>query len=257
MNMIQRLASTIPTPSEDQSTLYLLQQTISQVTTNTNHRKDLLILTIIVILALELLSKLVYHVPSKKSKSIPVRGKHLDDFSTKDWIFIGVNKCMTGIFVYVYFGYLWGVRKEDDHHHHDHHDREESTGAGQHHHDCCTGGSGIWNTADLSTANTLLPLPFLFIIYDFFYTLLHWLLHVKGIYKYVHKHHHHQKAPSRANLDAVNVHPLEFFLGEFNHVLALHLVVRGVPMSGGFWKGMDVSWVGAALFLGVGGAVAG
>jgi sterol desaturase/sphingolipid hydroxylase (fatty acid hydroxylase superfamily) len=71
----------------------------------------------------------------------------------------------------------------------------------------------------------------------------------------VHKHHHFQKAPSRANIDAVNVHPIEFFLGEFNHLLALHLVVKGMPLVG--FHGMDISWLGAALFIGIGGVLAG
>ena len=78
---------------------------------------------------------------------------------------------------------------------------------------------------------------------------------MKSIYAYVHKHHHHQKAPSRANIDAVNVHPLEFFLGEFNHILALHLVVKGTPLLG--FSGMDVSWAGAVAFIGLGGVLAG
>lgn len=43
------------------------------------------------------------------------------------------------------------------------------------------------------------------------------------MYPYIHKHHHRQKAPSRANVDAVNVHPIEFLLGEFNHLLSLYL----------------------------------
>lgn len=103
--------------------------------------------------------------------------------------------------------------------------------------------------------NTILPIPILFVTYDLFYTLLHWFLHIKSIYSYIHKHHHHQKAPSRANIDAVNVHPLEFFLGEFNHVLSLHLVVRGMPLLG--FHGMDVSWVGALIFISLGGILAG
>lgn len=47
----------------------------------------------------------------------------------------------------------------------------------------------------------------------------------------------------------MNVHPLEFFLGEFNHILALHFVVKDV--------GMDVSWPCAVLFIGLGGILAG
>jgi sterol desaturase/sphingolipid hydroxylase (fatty acid hydroxylase superfamily) len=175
---------------------------------------------------------------------------------------------MTGLFVFCYFGYLWSVKKEvihkDDHHHdhghgdrhkhhHLHNEHEEHSLDGHHH--CCGGGMGVWELEDLSFVNTILPIPVLFITYDFFYTLLHWFLHVKAIYAFVHKHHHHQKAPSRANIDAVNVHPLEFFLGEFNHVLALHFVVRGMPLVE--YHGMDVSWAGAALFIGMGGVLAG
>lgn len=85
--------------------------------------------------ALELLSQAVYHVP--KTRGIPVRGKHLDHFSMKDWLFISVNKCMTGIFVYLYFGYLWSVRRVEEHK-----DGLE--------HGCCAGGKGIWKLEDLS-----------------------------------------------------------------------------------------------------------
>lgn len=49
----------------------------------------------------------------------------------------------------------------------------------------------------------LLPLPVIFIVYDFFYTILHWALHIKSIYGFIHKHHHVQKAPRwvRWNVD--------------------------------------------------------
>eukprot|EP00578_Thalassiosira_sp_NH16_P031307 CAMPEP_0181078922 /NCGR_PEP_ID=MMETSP1071-20121207/1748_1 /TAXON_ID=35127 /ORGANISM="Thalassiosira sp., Strain NH16" /LENGTH=410 /DNA_ID=CAMNT_0023160277 /DNA_START=1 /DNA_END=1231 /DNA_ORIENTATION=- len=281
--LVRRLADTVPmsSPSSPGAVVEDLVA-YSRILTSSQCLHDLLILTIVVVLALELLTKLVYYLPGMirgllrrgggggESTSIPVRGKHLDNFSWKDRTFIGINKCMTGLFVYCYFGYLWSVRRGEaghyggDHHHDDHrsHLEEESLGGGSggqhhtHHRDCCGGGSGIWSTSELSLANTLLPLPLLFVTYDFFYTLLHWLLHVKGIYAYVHKHHHHQKAPSRANTDAVNVHPLEFFLGEFNHVLALRLVVRGMPTIVGF-HGTDVSWVGATLFIALGGILAG
>jgi sterol desaturase/sphingolipid hydroxylase (fatty acid hydroxylase superfamily) len=298
ISLVQRLATTIPsvTTSTKSSSTTTTAQLISQLISNMNNQQsiqDLAILTIIVVIALEILNKLVYHVPyyflhyrRLKNKSsnendssdipkgqIPVRGKHLDNFTYKDYAFITINKCMTGLFVYCYFGYLWSVRKIDSHHEDSHHHG---------HHDCCNkhGGNGIF-TSPLTIQNTLLPLPLLFIIYDFFYTLLHWALHLKSIYAYVHKHHHYQKAPSRANIDAVNVHPLEFFLGEFNHVWALHLVVKGFKISLPFlhnignqqqqqdeeqqqevwalfgYHGMDVSWLCAVLFIGLGGVLAG
>jgi len=72
-------------------------------------------------------------------------------------------------------------------------------------------------------------------------------LHIKEIYGYIHKHHHHQKAPSRANVDAVNVNPIEFFLGEYNHLLALFLCTRF----------LTIHVVGSLLFLAIGGVLAG
>ena len=45
-----------------------------------------------------------------------------------------------------------------------------------------------------------------------------------SLYKWIHKHHHRQHAPSRGNTDAVNVHPFEFVCGEYCHLLALYLV---------------------------------
>ena len=290
--LVQRLASTIPKNNETS----LLRQLLTNLQTKQSIQ-DLLLLTCIVVIALEILSKLVYHVPrliptcasvissymninstsnnhtTSKNKSIPVRGKHLDNFTIKDYTFIMINKCMTGLFVYCYFGYLWSRRKQL-HHQMNHHG----------HHNCChNGGQGIFSTnlSDYTVRNTLLPLPFLFLTYDFFYTLLHWFLHLKSIYAYIHKHHHYQKAPSRANVDAVNVHPLEFFLGEFNHILTLGLVLRGVRVSSSInlfgvdvgdhydeklqqpqWAllgycGMDISWVCAVLFIGLGGILAG
>ena len=101
----------------------------------------------------------------------------------------------------------------------------------------------------MSVTNILLPLPALFIVFDFFYTILHWALHIKAIYGFIHKHHHHQKAPSRANVDAINVHPIEFFLGEYNHLWALYLCC-----AIGQWK---IHVVGTILFLAVGGVLAG
>lgn len=303
IGLVQRLAGTIPSLSSSASATTSTTATTNNSTANaaqppqelrtqliTNITtpqtlQDLIVLTVIVVFLLEILNQLVYHVPSilhnlrrkkknktttttnKKKKSIPVRGKHLDHFTIKDYTFITINKCMTGLFVYCYFGYLWSVRKLQQQQ-----EEEEENSEGQHHHYNDHeegGGQGIFLTADLSITNTLLPLPLLFLIYDFFYTLLHWGLHMKSVYAYVHKHHHFQKAPSRANIDAVNVHPLEFFLGEFNHILALVLVLKGVKVptvvGGGEktvmallgYRGMDVSWVCAVLFIGLGGVLAG
>lgn len=53
----------------------------------------------------------------------------------------------------------------------------------------------LWSVQDVTLKSTLLPLPILYLVFDFFYTVLHWALHIKAIYGYIHKHHHHQKAP--------------------------------------------------------------
>jgi sterol desaturase/sphingolipid hydroxylase (fatty acid hydroxylase superfamily) len=153
------------------------------------------------------------------SKQIPVRGKHLDELSPKDNFFIALSKAQTAPFTYFYLRY------------------------------CIHEKNIVWGLDAMSFANVLLPLPVMYIVFDFFYTIFHWALHIKAIYGYIHKHHHHQKAPSRANVDAVNVHPIEFFLGEYNHLLTVYL-----------WccvGNMRLHIVGALLFLGVGGILAG
>ncbi len=133
---------------------------------------------------------------------IPVRGKHLDTLESIDLLYISMNKIATVPFAYLVVKYMYHEP------------------------------NAIWSLQSITIANTLLPiLPFI-IIYDFFYTLLHWFLHMQFIYGSIHKHHHRQKAPSRANVDAVNVNPIEFFLGEYNHILALYIYCNllGMPI---------------------------
>ena len=76
----------------------------------------------------------------------------------------------------------------------------------------------------LSVSNTIVAFVSFYVVYDFFYTLFHGALHHKSVYWLVHKHHHRQKAPSRGNLDAINVHPFEFLVGEYLHLLTVYLV---------------------------------
>ena len=58
-----------------------------------------------------------------------------------------------------------------------------------------------------------MPIPVLFIVYDFFYTLLHGFLHIRAVYPLIHKHHHRQHFPTRGYLDAGNEHPIEHVVG--------------------------------------------
>jgi len=150
------------------------------------------------------------------AKQIPVRGKHLDHFSTKDLIFIGFSKANTAPFTYFYFNYAWKA-----------HNVPMALG-------------------EVGVLNTVFALVALFLVFDFVYTLLHWALHIKSIYGLIHKHHHTQKAPSRAAVDAINVHPVEYVLGEYNHLLALIICTQVMP----------VHLITTLLFLGVGGMLA-
>ena len=129
-------------------------------------------------------------------KEIPVRGKHLDDLESIDVLYITLNKIATVPFVYLLMKYM---------------SHEENV---------------TWSLQSISLKNTFFVIPPFFIVYDFFYTILHWALHIQAVYGYIHKHHHRQKAPSRATVDAVNVHPVEFFLGEYNHIFALFLLCK-------------------------------
>jgi len=83
-----------------------------------------------------------------------------------------------------------------------------------------------WSLEQASTRNTIGALVGFYITYDFVYTLLHRALHLRSVYAHIHKHHHHQVVPTRGVIDAINVHPIEFLLGEWNHVLAVWFVSR-------------------------------
>ena len=99
----------------------------------------------------------------------------------------------------------------------------------------------------VSLANTCLALPAFFVVYDAFYAPFHRALHLPSIYAYVHKHHHRQVVPSRGNTDAINVHPFEFILGEYNHVWTIFLVSRFL---------LPVHAITCLLFLVLGGTLA-
>lgn len=150
----------------------------------------------VIIAGFDLMNRLVSPIGDLFCKTIPVRGKHLDSLSTTDIIYISFNKAALVPFVYFNLKLMYHEQ------------------------------NAVWSLQKCSVNNILLPIPIIFIVYDFFYTLLHWFLHIKGIYEHFHKHHHHQKAPSRATIDAVNVHPIEFFLGEYNHLLAIFISTR-------------------------------
>ncbi len=79
---------------------------------------------------------------------------------------------------------------------------------------------------DFTLLNTVVAFVALFVLYDLVYTLMHRAMHTRALYPYVHKHHHRQHSPFRGNVDAINVHPVEYIAGEFLHLLAAYVLVR-------------------------------
>lgn len=175
----------------------------------------------VILLGFEIMAALV-HVLGRASRtaSIRPRGKHLDEFEPLDRMFVAFNRCCTAVFTYHAIQYLWYGP---------------------------WGGRVGWDISELGLSNGLGAFVALYVVYDLFYTVFHRVLHLRGLYKHVHKHHHRQKAPSRGNADAVNVHPFEFICGEYNHLLALHLVSRFV---------VPVHVVAAGAFIIAGGFLA-
>ena len=135
---------------------------------------------------------------------IPVKGKHLDELEKLDKIYIFINKIFTVCFVYHVIQVIYNTK------------------------------SITWDPEDVTIFNTLGSLVAFFTFYDYFYMWFHYFLHFRALYPLVHKHHHRQKAPSRGNLDAINVHPFEYVVGEYLHLLTIYLIPCHVYAVGAF-----------------------
>lgn len=147
----------------------------------------------LIALGLELLSHIV-HILFGFADDIPIRGKHLDKFAFQDHLFVNINKVLTMVFVY---HVIWVTYNTP---------------------------SIKWRQEELTLMNSLGALVGFYAFYDFFYMWFHRILHLRSIYVYIHKHHHQQKAPSRGNLDAINVNPIEFLVGEYLHLLTIYVI---------------------------------
>lgn len=152
--------------------------------------------TLVILTGMHILTVLIPALFEGRTGKIEVRGKHLDVLEPIDQACILFNKLMTAVFVYHCI------------------------------HVTCRLDTVEWrfDREHLTLLNTLGSLLAFYVVYDFFYTLFHRLLHVRSLYGFVHKHHHKQKAPTRGNLDAINVHPFEFVCGEYLHLLTIYLV---------------------------------
>lgn len=120
--------------------------------------------------------------------------QHLDVLDSRDRLFITINKLLTVIFVHNLLYAAWFLPRV------------------------------AWAPSQIGLTNTAGSMVGFFVLYDFFYASFHRMLHARWIYKYVHKHHHRQISPTRGNYDAINVHPFEFLVGEYLHLLVVVLV---------------------------------
>jgi sterol desaturase/sphingolipid hydroxylase (fatty acid hydroxylase superfamily) len=144
----------------------------------------------IIYLGLEILSHIV-HILFGFAAQIPIRGKHLDEFNATDKLYININKVFTMIFVYHVIYVTYNTPSIE------------------------------WASNKVTWKNTICSLVGFYVVYDFFYMWFHRILHIRWLYPLIHKHHHRQKAPSRGNLDAINVHPFEYVVGEYLHLLVI------------------------------------
>jgi sterol desaturase/sphingolipid hydroxylase (fatty acid hydroxylase superfamily) len=163
---------------------------------------DLIFMACIMLLVNEILYTIVMAAARALNlKQIPVRGKHLDDLEPIDVAFITFQKISALPFAYFLAKHLF---------------HEPNV---------------IWPLQSVSFTNTLLAIPPFFIIFDFFYTIFHWALHIQSVYGYIHKYHHRQKAPTRGNADAGNVHPVELLLGQYNHIFTVYIYCNLLGMQ--------------------------
>jgi len=129
------------------------------------------------------------------TKKIPIGGKHYDTFLPIDYIFVYFNKFSTTFGIFCIFNFCWNNPQHVE-----------------------------WDFGKLGLQNTIITLFLYYIVFDFFYFWFHYILHMRHIYAYIHKHHHKQHAPSRGYDDSVNVHPIEFNGAEFLHLFVIYLI---------------------------------
>jgi sterol desaturase/sphingolipid hydroxylase (fatty acid hydroxylase superfamily) len=82
----------------------------------------------------------------------------------------------------------------------------------------------VFEMDKMSVLNTVVVFVLFFVIDDLFYAPSHYLMHLKWLYPYIHKHHHRQNLPVRGYFDAGNEHPLEQLAGLGCLFATLHLV---------------------------------
>lgn len=158
--------------------------------------------TATIVLAMELISLLACLVAaSATARRLADQGPRLKRLEPVDWLYILHGKFAVSIFTYYFAREVFQ-------------DTENLV--------LDAPWETLWHCA-------ILPYFLLFLVYDLFYMPLHYLLHNRWIYGWIHKHHHRQKAPFRGNLDAINVHPIELWLGESLYLVAFKVFVWLYP----------------------------
>ena len=99
-------------------------------------------------------------------------------------------------------------------------------------------------TSFISIPFIFLQFILLFSIYDFIYHFYHKMLHkIPLFYRYIHKHHHLQISPYRGTYDGLNVHPIEFILSTWLHIMSILILSCILDVT------MSVSISGYAIML--------
>jgi len=150
---------------------------------------------LLVFVTMEVIGYFIPVVFSVVPRRIPLNPKlHYDAMNRKDMSFISFNLLSVPVFTYHMFRIMAAT------------------------------STVKWKPEEATFTNTVLVLIPFFILYDFFYCGWHKFLHLRRVYGYIHKHHHKQISPTRGHFDAVNVHPVEFLVGEYLHALVAWLI---------------------------------
>ena len=111
------------------------------------------------LIAVEILQHaIVMNVGKVQPRKIEVRGRHLEELTTKDKTFIVFNRLTVPFLTYFLVRFCWTHPEHVE-----------------------------WNMDKITPLNTLGSLTLFFLAYDFVYTLFHRAIHIRAFYPFVHK----------------------------------------------------------------------